>query len=252
MPESWAWRGLGPGRPLASLGLTPQPAQLQRQGLCSERAWPLSTAGVPMAGHPMKGGPGPWVGTVRGASFIGQIEGREVAGRTRWATVAAQSTEVIKLLCGRCQNGCRLKIHRVAQGTRELSGGDREKRVSMALSLVCDIRPHGSAQGGPSCRPRKRVREGDSETSLGTQCRRAGLGSRPLTGKLALPFTSLAVALGVGARLGARFAPEAAPAALLPLHPALDLQAETRRGSWDTATPREWKPPGSSRVSATR
>lgn len=206
----------------------------------------------------MKGGPGPWVGTVRGASFIGQIEGRESAGRTRWATVAAQSTEVIKLLCGRCQNGWRLKIHRVAQGTRELSGGDSEKRVSMALSLVCDLRPHGSAQGGPSCRPRKRVREGDAgpvaaaETSLGTQCRRAGLGSRPLTGKLALPFTSLAVALVVGARLGARFAPEAAPAALLPLHPALDLQAETRRGSWDMVTPREWKRPGSSRVSATR
>lgn len=170
----------------------------QRQG-CAQSGF---IAGVPAAGRPVKGGPWGVGWHCSGASFIGQIKGREVTGRNQMGHGSCPEHRGHETAAG---VGMVADFkHTVWHGVRELSGGDREKRGSLSSFAGAWHQASGRSSGRACCRPERgsetltEALVAAAEPSLGTQCRRAGLGSRPWTGKLALPFTPLAVALEGG------------------------------------------------------
>ena len=195
--------------------------------------------------------------------------------------VDARSTAGVRLLQGRC---CCLKIP--WSGADEGLGVWQERGEVRAVSfheLVCpcvtswlnllyiislEDRADENARMGPSTAPEKRVRagevaaahRGDSRGSSAhltwspnptRQPRKAGIACRA-----GLAVTRLSAVGLEGAFWETPTRPAAALAALSPpshcICPAPDPQGEMRRGSWAMATPRELKPPDSSRGSATR
>lgn len=138
--------------------------------------------------------------------------------------------------------------------------------LNLLYTISLEARADENARTGPSPAPEKRVRAGElvgwqlpAETTLGAALHILSGHPTPSSSPERLASPAEPGLLSPGSQrwvLGAPARPAAGLAALSPppcfMCPASDPQGEMRRGSWAMATPREWKPPDSSRGSATR